>query len=893
MHYFPGSLHQEQCNSMKTDLPKTIRLADYEPPAFSVETVDLLFELNPERTVVSAKLILQRTAGAAGAPLVLDGEDLDLLSISVDGAELAPAGYEVTEEGLTVFDPPDALTLETRVAINPKANTRLEGLYRSKTMFCTQCEAEGFRRITFFPDRPDVMARYTVTIRGDKTTCPVMLSNGNNIASRDLEDGRHEAVWEDPFPKPSYLFALVAGDLAMVEDRFETKSGRNVTLRIFVEHGNQDRCGYAMDSLIRSMRWDEDRFGLEYDLDIFNIVAVSDFNMGAMENKSLNVFNAKYILADANTATDADFANIESIVAHEYFHNWSGNRVTCRDWFQLSLKEGLTVFRDQEFSSDQRSRPVKRIQDVRALRARQFPEDSGPLSHPVRPDSYIEINNFYTATVYEKGAEVIGMMQTLLGKDGFNAGLDLYFERHDGQAVTCDDFVAAMADANGRDLTHFKRWYAQSGTPEVTITSDYDPVARTHTLTLEQLTRATPGQKEKQPLHIPLRIGLLGANGGDLDLISDADSLGEDGLIHLTEARQTITFKDIPDRPVLSANRGFGAPVIMNTDQTDQDLAFLMAHDRDPFARWEAGQQYATRLMKTAVSAMAAGGPDDTNGQDRFVAAVRNILKDNDLDPAFKALAITLPTEEFVGEQLPVVHVDEIHAIRSALRRKIGADLRDELVQVMNQNEVREAFAPTAEQAGRRALRNAALAYLTADYGKEAATLAKDCFDRADNMTDTIAALAILTEVDGPERQEALEAFEAHWKDNEQVMDKWFALQAMATGSDTLARIKALTKHPCFDVRNPNKVRSLIGAFAMANPVGFHAKDGSGYAFLADSVIELDSLNPQVAARMLGALGSWRRYDADRQALMKASLERIVAVPVLSKDSYEIASKSL
>ncbi|WP_425406449.1 aminopeptidase N [Hwanghaeella sp.] len=878
---------------MKTDLPQTIRLADYEPPVFSVDTVDLTFDLEPDRTIVSSVLRLRRTGGASGDPLVLDGENLELLDLSIDGTAVPPAGYQVTEESLTVFDAPDDFTLAVRAAINPKANTRLEGLYVSNTMFCTQCEAEGFRRITYFPDRPDVMAKYRVTLRGDKTACPVMLSNGNNISTSDLGDGRHESVWEDPFPKPSYLFALVAGDLAMVEDHFRTMSGRDVTLRIFVEHGNEDRCGYAMDSLIRSMRWDEERFGLEYDLDIFNIVAVSDFNMGAMENKSLNVFNAKYILADAGTATDADFANIESIVAHEYFHNWTGNRVTCRDWFQLSLKEGLTVFRDQEFSSDQRSRPVKRIQDVRALRARQFPEDSGPLSHPVRPDSYIEINNFYTATVYEKGAEVIGMMQTLLGQDGFNAGLRLYFERHDGQAVTCDDFVAAMADANDKDLSLFKRWYSQSGTPEVTVSTDYDGINRTYTLTLEQTTRPTPGQAEKHPLHIPLRIGLLGANGGDLALVSESPALDDGGLIHLTERRQTVTFKDIGDRPVLSANRGFGAPVILNTDQTDEDLAFLMAHDSDPFARWEAGQQYGTRLMKAAVAAMTGGAQSDGTGQDAFVGAVRNILRDNDLDPAFKALAITLPTEEFVGEQLPVVHVDEIHAVRSELRRKIGSDLKAELQEVMAANEVREAFSPTAEQAGRRALRNVALAYLTADYGPAAARLAKDCLDRADNMTDTVAALSILIETDGPERTAALEAFEAKWKDNAQVMDKWFALQAMSSRSDTLSRVKALTKHPCFDIRNPNKVRSLVGAFAMANPVCFHAKDGSGYTFLADSVIELDSLNPQVAARMVGALGSWRRYDADRQALMRAALERIVAVPVLSKDSFEIASKSL
>ncbi len=879
---------------MKTDLPQTIRLEDYAPPAYAVDMVDLTFDLDPQRTVVAATLAVRRDPAAdPQTPLVLDGEALDLIEIAVDDAPLAPSAFERTEESLTLFDPPPAFTLHTKVAVCPAENTRLEGLYVSKGMFCTQCEAEGFRRITYFPDRPDVMARYRVTVRAERAACPVLLSNGNLTSSRDLADGRHEAVWEDPFPKPSYLFALVGGDLGMVEDRFRTRSGRDVTLRIYVEHGNEARCDYAMDSLKRSMRWDEERFGLEYDLDIFNIVAVSHFNMGAMENKSLNVFNAKYVLADRDTATDQDFANIEAIVAHEYFHNWTGNRVTCRDWFQLSLKEGLTVFRDQEFSSDQRSRAVKRIQDVRALRARQFPEDSGPLSHPVRPDSYIEINNFYTATVYEKGAEVIGMLHTLLSEEGFQAGMRLYFDRHDGQAVTCDDFVAAMADATGTDLTGFKTWYSQAGTPMVSVETSYDAAAKTATLLIAQTTAPTPGQPVKTPLHIPLRIGMLGANGDEILLQSGSAALGGGGLLHISAEREKIVFENVPSRPVFSVNRGFSAPIVVKTDQADGDLAFLMAHDRDPFARWDAGQSYAVRLMTAAVEAAVSGGAADAGAAAPFVEGVRNILSDGALDPAYKALAITLPSEEYIGEQMPVVHVDEIHAVRARLRRTIGTALAAEFRQAYEESTVRGAFEPSAGQAGLRALRNTALAYLTAERDAAAATLAKDHFDRADNMTDTVAALAVLIETDGGEREDALAAFAERWSANEQVMDKWFALQAMGGRPGALAAVQALAKHPLFDIRNPNRFRSLIGAFAMGNPVNFHQPDGAAYRFVADSLIELDSLNPQVAARMLGAFGNWRRYDADRQALMQAELERILAVPVLSKDSFEIGSKTL
>ena len=879
---------------MKTDLPQPIRLDDYAPPAYLIDTVDLQFDLDPDRTAVRARLSVRRAKGVdPDVPMVLDGEDLDLTAVSIDGTGLEPRDYDRTDESLTLFNVPAAFTLETEVAISPATNTRLEGLYVSNGMFCTQCEAEGFRRITYFPDRPDIMARYTVTVRASKAAYPVLLSNGNRVSGQDLTDGRHQAVWEDPFPKPSYLFALVAGDLGMAEDRFTTRSGRNVTLRIFVEHGNETRCAYAMDSLKRSMAWDETRFGLEYDLDIFNIVAVSHFNMGAMENKSLNIFNAKYVLADPETATDQDFANIEAIVAHEYFHNWTGNRVTCRDWFQLSLKEGLTVFRDQEFSSDQRSRPVKRIQDVRALRARQFPEDAGPLAHPVRPDSYIEINNFYTATVYEKGAEVIGMLHTLLGEEGFQAGMRLYFERHDGQAVTCDDFVAAMADATGADLTHFQTWYGQAGTPLVTASLAFDDVARTATLKLRQETRPTPGQPEKAPLHIPLRIGLIGPNGDEMVLESDDPSVGEDGIVHLRDASQSVTFKNVPSKPVLSANRGFSAPVVLRVDHSQADLGFLMAHDGDPFARWDAGQSFAVRMMTAAADAEAKGGEAEIDGDGVFRNGVRNILLDPALDPAFKALAVTLPTEEYVGEQMPVVLVDEIHAVRRTFRRLVGDGLRDVFERVYAENAVSEPFQPTADQAGRRALRNVALSYLTAGHDAAADTFARHHFEAADNMTDAVAGLSVLIECGGRDAVDALAGFAEKWQANEQVMDKWFALQAVSSRADTLDTVKALTAHPLFDIRNPNRFRSLIGAFAMANPVNFHRADGAGYRFVADSLIELDSLNPQVAARMLGAFGNWRRYDDGRQALMKTELERILAVPVLSKDSFEIGSKTL
>jgi aminopeptidase N len=876
---------------MKTEQPPVIRLSDYGPPDYAVEKVDLTFDLSPRETIVTSVLEIRRAEGATG-PLTLDGEDLDLRHIVLDSRPLTADDMTVTESGLTLLDPPAAFTLATKVAIAPVDNTRLEGLYQSNGIYCTQCEAEGFRRITYFPDRPDVMSVYKVTVRASKDDCPILLSNGNNVSKRDLEDGRHEAVWHDPFPKPSYLFALVAGNLQAFNDRFTTRSGRAVSLHIWVEPGNVPRAAYAMDALKRSMKWDEDRFDLEYDLDVFNIVAVSDFNMGAMENKSLNVFNAKYILADPETATDADYANIEAIVGHEYFHNWTGNRVTCRDWFQLSLKEGLTVFRDQEFSADMRSRAVKRIQDVRMLRARQFPEDAGPLAHPVRPDSYMEINNFYTATVYEKGAEVIRMLHALLGEPGFQAGMKLYFERHDGQAVTCDDFVAAMADATDTDLSAFKVWYSQAGTPEVTAKWATDAAAGVTTLVLAQRTEPTPGQTEKSPVPIPIALGLLGGDGATIPLRVDGKDLGPETVLMLNEERLEVAFETGAARDVTpSLNRGFSAPVIMKADYGPEARARLMAHDTDPFARWEAGQQYATALLLAMVGDLREGRALKPDGG--FVAALGAMLGEDELDPAFRALAAALPSEDYLAEQMRPVAVDEIHEARTRLRRAIGAELRETFQWLHDGMSSEGPYDPGAEAAGRRSLRNAALAYLCAEDTTAAAALAMARFREADNMTDRMAALSVLSDMTDPCREEALDAFHARFKDDEQVMDKWLSVQATSARPDTLGRVRSLMDHPVFSLRKPNKVRALIGAFAMANPVRFHAADGSGYAFVADTLIDLDKLNPQVAARLLGAFGQWRRLPADRSRLMRGALERIAGTEGLSRDCTEIATKSL
>ncbi|WP_033067453.1 aminopeptidase N [Thalassospira australica] len=875
-----------------SEQPQVIRREDYKEPDFIVEKVELVFDLDREVTNVKSRLFMAANpvrGTGKGDEVFLHGEEMKLLSVTLDDTRLASSDFNVDHEGLRFTAPGSTFVAELETQISPANNTRLEGLYVSQSAFCTQCEAEGFRRITYFPDRPDVMATYKVTINANKETCPVLLSNGNLIDSGDLADGRHFAVWEDPFPKPSYLFALVAGDLACVEDTFKTMSGRDVALRIFVEHGNEDRCDYAMDSLKRSMKWDEEVYGLEYDLDLFNIVAVSDFNMGAMENKSLNVFNAKFVLARPDTATDVDYERIESIVAHEYFHNWSGNRVTCRDWFQLSLKEGLTVFRDQEFSADQRSRPVQRIKDVQALRAAQFPEDGGPLAHPVRPDSYMEINNFYTATVYEKGAELIRMMHTLLGPDGYRKGIDLYFDRHDGQAVTCDDFAKAMEDANGADFTQLKLWYSQAGTPKLSWQGDYDADAKQYRLTIWQKTDPTPGQPDKKPLHMPISIGLLGADG--TDIVAQT--------VELTDVQQEFVFDGVSEQPVVSFNRGFSAPVNITTDQPDDELVFLMGNDVDAFNRWEAGQKYATRLMLSAIAAFEENGGDvdaafaaEQARVDAFVAAMRATLINDDLDKAFRADALVLPGEAFLSEQRSPANPEAIYQVRTALRQRIGQALCDDFANAYHQNASNAAFTPDAASAGQRALRATALSYLVASGENEYADVAVAQYGTADNMTDQMAALSVLNNLDHPGRETALADFEQRFAKDAVVLDKWFSLQAMSSRDDTLARVKDLMSHPAFTMRNPNKVRALIGAFAMGNPRHFHAKDGSGYEFYADRLIELDDINPQVAARLCAPLGKWAKYDAGRADKMKAALDRILAKPEISRDLYEIASKS-
>ncbi|WP_366555316.1 aminopeptidase N [Aquibaculum sediminis] len=880
---------------MTSQQPQVIRREDYRPPDYRIEHVDLAFELGAEQTIVRSRLTLrsdhERSQGIR--PLVLRGEELDLRAISLNGEPLPDSAYSLDADSLTLHKPPEAFTLEIETAINPRANTQLSGLYVSNDVFCTQCEAEGFRRITYFLDRPDVMATYRTTLRADRASCPLLLSNGNLVEEGDLGDDRHYAVWEDPFPKPSYLFALVAGDLACNERVVETRSGRPVRLRIFVEHGKEGRTGYAMDVLERSLRWDEERFGLEYDLDLFNVVAVSDFNMGAMENKSLNVFNDKYILADPETATDADYAGIETVVAHEYFHNWTGNRITCRDWFQLSLKEGLTVFRDQEFSSDMRSRPVKRIQDVRRLRAAQFPEDAGPLAHPVRPDSYIEINNFYTATIYEKGAEVIRMLHGLLGEAGFQKGMKLYVERHDGQAVTCDDFVAAMADANGADLERFKRWYGQAGTPEVQVSGRYDRERGSYDLAVTQTTRPTPGQETKEPLHIPLAIGLLDGQGRGIPLALGEGPAAETLVLPLREERQSFRFEGLPEPAALSLNRAFSAPITVRAEQGGAEQAFLMAHDSDPFVRWEAGQDFATALMIEGSKAWRAG--EQPVMDPAFIEAMRAILTDSRLEQAFVAEALALPSEDYVAERMEVVDVEAIHAARGALKRALAEALRSDFAQLYERLNDSAPYSPDAEAAGRRALRNAALSYLAVFAETEPQERARliEHYRQADNMTDRMAALRLLVDLDLPERQEALDDFERRFAEDALVMDKWFALQAVSDLPDTLERVKALMQHPTFSLERPNKVRALIGSFIAANPLRYHAADGSGYAFHAALTLKLDALNPQVAARLLAPLGRWRRFDAGRQEKMQAELQRILAAPKLSRDVYEIATKAL
>jgi aminopeptidase N len=863
--------------------PTATRREDYRPPAFLVETVELRFDLDPAATVVRSRLALRRNPahGDPSAPLRLDGEALTLRALRLNGASLSPNQYVIERDGaLNIADVPDAFTLEVETEIAPERNTELSGLYVSNGSFFTQCEAEGFRRITYFPDRPDVMARYRVTIVADAKSCPVLLSNGNPEAQGDAGGGRHWARWVDPHPKPSYLFALVAGDLVPVRDTFCTMSGRDIALAIWVRRGDEDRCAHAMHALKTAMRWDEEKYGREYDLDVFNIAAVSDFNMGAMENKGLNVFNTKYVLARPETATDSDYQGIETVVAHEYFHNWTGNRITCRDWFQLSLKEGLTVFRDQEFTADQGSRAVKRLADVRRLRAAQFPEDDGPLAHPVRPESYIAIDNFYTATVYQKGAEIVRMMHTLAGPAGFRRGMDLYFQRHDNQAVTIEEFIRALTDGSGVDLMPFLAWYGQAGTPEVSASDSYDPHTRRYTLTLRQRTKPTPGQPDKQPLPIPVAMALIGPEGKELP--------GSARVLLFDKAEQSFTFDDVPAPPVPSLLRGFSAPVKL-VGVPRERLRFLAAHDTDPFVRWDSLQAYATAVMLEQVAALPASPPALDEGLAEALAAT---LARADADPAFAAEAIVLPSESYLADQMETADPDGIHAVRQAWRAQIGTRLGAALREIYERLTDTGPYRIDGEAFGRRALRNTALAYLAAA-GDEGVQLARAQFDAQANMTDVLAALTVLADTEGPERDAALAAFHARWRRDDLVLDKWFAIQAMSSRPQTVEEVRALYAHPDFDLRNPNRVRALVGAFSAGNQVRFHDASGAGYRFLADVIVALDPINGQTAARLVNPLGTWRRQNAQRAALMRGELERILAAPHLSRGTYEKASKAL
>ena len=825
--------------------------------------------------------------------LVLDGRGLETRAVRIDGEAGSGNRVETTDETLTVRDVPDAFVLDTEVAIRPGANKSLEGLYASSGLLCTQCEAQGFRKITWFLDRPDVMARYRTRITADPERYPVLLSNGNDIARGDLDDGRHYVVWEDPHPKPAYLFALVAGRLACVDDTFTTGSGREVALRIHVQPHNADRCGHAMRSLKRAMRWDEDVYGLEYDLDTFMIVAVDDFNMGAMENKGLNVFNSAYVLARPDTATDRDFAAIETVVAHEYFHNWTGNRVTCRDWFQLSLKEGLTVFRDQEFSADVASRAVKRIRDVRLLRTHQFAEDAGPMAHPVRPGSYIEISNFYTVTVYNKGAEVIRMLHTLLGHERFQAGMRIYFERHDGEAVTTDDFVAAMEAASGMDLGQFRRWYTQAGTPVLEVRGEYDAARSRYVLDIEQRTPPTPGQPEKLPLHVPVRVALLGEDGNGIPLHCEAPGPAgaHEAVLEVREARHTFRFSNIPSRPVPSLARGFSAPVKVEIERGDDELAFLIARETDPFNRWDAVQEYATRLMLAMVEDRRAGA--EPGLPDAFVSALRALLLDDAADPAFTAEALALPSESALADRMEVIDVEAVHEVRETVKATLALRLEDAFAYVHDANLPRGPYRFEAGDAGRRSLKNLCLGYLMELDDPAVRASCRRQLETADNMTDTLAALACFADARTTERDDRLAWFERRWKDDPLVLDKWFALQATSRLPGTLGRVRELVRHPGFDIENPNRVRALAGAFCHSNQRRFHDAAGAGYRFLSEHVLAIDAFNPQSAARLLGAASRWRRLDAGRAALLRGELERIAAAPGLSKDCYEIAKKFL
>jgi aminopeptidase N len=879
---------------MRTEEPRPIRLKDYRPPDWLIDTVHLDVSLHPSAATVRAKLKIRPNPAGAPAPLVLDGDELKLSSLTLDGKPLPAENFIVTPDRLTIAQPPNhEFELEIETLVDPTGNTQLMGLYRAGAVYCTQCEPEGFRRITYFLDRPDVMAVYTTRIEADKKEAAVLLANGNLIAAGDVGGtSRHFAVWHDPFPKPSYLFALVGGNLAHVEDSFTTMSGRKVKLAIYVEPGKEERCPYAMDSLKRAMRWDETAFGREYDLDIFMIVAVSAFNMGAMENKGLNVFNDKYVLASPSSATDNDYAGIEAVIAHEYFHNWTGDRITCRDWFQLCLKEGLTVFRDQEFTADQRSRAVERISDVRGLRSHQFVEDAGPLAHPVRPEIYHEINNFYTSTVYDKGAEVVRMIRTLLGPAMFRKGMDLYFTRHDGHAATVEQFVQCFADASGRDFfPQFMRWYSQAGTPEIKATPHYDALAKTYRLDITQTIPPTPGEPTKEPMVIPLALGLVGKNGGDLPLTLNGETV-ERGVLKLTQPSHSFTFTGVTERPVPSLNRGFSAPVKLSLPIEPGDLRFLAAHDSDPFNRWQAVQTLAMILLKANVAALRSGAP--VREDDGLMAALGAILNDAKLEPAFIALTLAPPSEADIAREIGSdVDPDAVFGARRRLRAAIGTRHGAALADTCQRMIAPGPYRPDAQGTGRRALKNACLDFLAMTEKDDAIARAHAQYQNADNMTDRMAALETLALHDRPERTAALDDFYKRYADDPLIIDKWLSLQAAIPEEATLDRVRALTKHPAFSIANPNRIRALIGSFAQANHTQFNRTDGAGYDFVAGFVLALDPKNPQVAARLMGAFRSWRALEAVRRARAETVLRRVAAAPSLSRDVHDIVARTL
>ncbi len=875
---------------MKNQEHAPIYRQDYQVPPYLIDSIHLTFQLYDASAEVIAKMEIRKNpkSNENGDVLRLDGDELKLRAIKYNDAVLPKDRFEVSEKELSIVAADEQFTLELTTRLDPDNNTALQGLYRSSGNFCTQCEAEGFRRITYFLDRPDVLARFTTRIEADKASCPVLLANGNKIEEGDLDGGRHYALWQDPYPKPSYLFAMVAGNLVHIEDNHVTRSGREVCLRIYVQERNIDKCDHAMRSLKKAMVWDEEVYGLEYDLDVFMIVAVDDFNMGAMENKGLNVFNSKYVLASPQTATDNDYIGIEGVVAHEYFHNWTGNRVTCRDWFQLSLKEGLTVFRDQEFSADMNSRAEQRIDDVRILRTSQFREDAGPMAHPVRPDSYMEINNFYTVTVYNKGAEVIRMMHTLLGAEGFRRGMDLYFARHDGQAVTCDDFVAAMSDANDYDLEQFKLWYSQSGTPELSVQEAYDQAKQEYALTVSQTCPPTPAQETKKAFHIPIAIGLLDRQGREINVTGDASM-----VLELKEEKETFLFKGIEEKPVLSFLRDFSAPVKVKPFQSREELAFLMANDPNLYNRWEAATRLAEQIIFDAVAALRSC--EQPVLDEAYVKAVAGAIADGDRDKALLAQALHLPTEIYLAGQMEEIDPDNLHLARNFVRRELAARLNSEFVHLYRGNREEGEYALDPQAMGRRSLKNTALGYLMTCEPPAGQTV-DDCLDqyrRGANMTDVIAALQCIANTDLDIRREILDDFQRKWRHDPLVMDKWFILQATSRLEGTLDEVKALMDNPSFSIKNPNKVRSLIGAFCSMNHYRFHDSGGAGYAFLADRIIQLNRINGQIAARLVSPLTTWKKYDGERQRLMRDQLERIASLPDLSRDVFEVVKKCM